>query len=120
MDFIYNLVVLVHLLAMALLVGAYVATLKAPRVSEPMVWGARLVFLSGVALMGMREAIDSLDKPDLIMAKMIVKLVIALAVVACAEIARAKQKRNEPAVNLVHAAGGLAIINVVIAVLWTS
>ena len=118
MNFLYNLVVLVHLLAMATVVGAYAATFKAPRVSEPMVWGARLVFLSGVVIVGLGESVDSLGK-DYNMAKIGTKLIIALAVVACAEIARARQKRDEPAVNLVHAAGGLAIVNVVIAVLWS-
>lgn len=118
MDFLYNIVVLVHLLAMAAVVGAYLMTIKAPYVSEVMVWGARIVLLAGIVIVGLAESVDSLGK-DPIMAKIGVKLIIALAVVAFAEIARAKQKRDEPAVNLVHAAGGLAIVNVVIAVLWT-
>lgn len=116
MDFLYNIVVLVHLLAMAAVVGGYVYALKAPRITESMVWGARIVFLSGVAVVGIGEG--ALDK-EYIMAKIAVKLVVALVVVGLAEVARAKQKRDEPAVNLVHAAGGLAIVNVFIAVLWT-
>lgn len=119
MEFIYNAMVLVHLLSMALVVGAYVATIRSPRVPESMAWGARILFLSGIVIVGLGESIDSLGK-DYNMAKIGVKLIIALAVVACVEIARAKQKRNEPAVNLVHVAGGLAIVNVFIAVLWTS
>ena len=79
MNFLYNLVVLVHLLAMATVVGAYAATFKAPRVSEPMVWGARLVFLSGVVIVGLGESVDSLGK-DYNMAKIGTKLIIALAV----------------------------------------
>ncbi|WP_024793773.1 hypothetical protein [Tomitella biformata] len=118
MDFLYNVVVLVHLLGMAAVVGAYLTTIKAPRVTETMVWGARIVLLAGIIVVGMAESIDSLGK-DPLMAKIAVKLVIALAVVALAEIARARQKRDEPVPNLVRAAGTLAITNVVIAVLWT-
>ena len=48
-----------------------------------------------------------------------VKLVIAVAVVACAEIAAAKERKGEGArPQLVTAAGVLALVNTAIAVLW--
>ena len=56
---------------MAAVVGGYAA--GQPRVSELMVWGARLQIVTGVILVGMAESIDSLGKdPD--MAKIGVKL----------------------------------------------
>lgn len=118
MDFLYNVVVLVHLLGMAAVVGAYASTFTAPRATELMVWGARVTLLAGIVIVGLGEGVKALDK-DYNMAKIGVKLIVALAVVACAEIARARQKRNEPAANLVHVAGGLAVLNVFVAVLWT-
>ncbi len=117
MEFVYNVVVLVHLVAMAAIVGGYLTVIKAPRITEVMVWGARIAFLAGIVLVGLGESVDSLGK-DYNMGKIGVKLLVGLAVVACAEIARAGQKRSEPVVNLVHAAGGLAIVNVIVAVLW--
>ena len=50
-----------------------------------------------------------------------VKLLVAIAVVACAEIAAGKERRGEGArPQLVNAAGALALVNVAIAVLWTT
>ena len=46
-------------------------------------------------------------------------LAIALGVVACAEIAAARERRGQGNPNLVHAAGGLAVLNTLVAVLWT-
>ena len=46
------------------------------------------------------------------------KLVVAIAVVAAAEIAAARAKRGEPKPQLVDAAGALGVLNVLVAVLW--
>jgi len=51
--------------------------------------------------------------------KMAVKLLVAIAVVACAEIAAAKERKGQGArPQLVNAAGALALLNVAVAVLW--
>lgn len=118
MDILYSVFVIVHLLSMAAIVGGYLSVVTKPRINDVMVWGARIAFLVGIIIVGLGEAVESLDR-DYDMVKISVKLVIALVVVACAEIARARQKRGEPVVNLVHAVGGLAIVNVFIAVLWS-
>ncbi|ONM50116.1 hypothetical protein [Nocardia donostiensis] len=116
MGLIYNVVVTTHLLGMAAVVGGYAA--GQPRVSEVMVWGARAQLITGIVLVGMAEAIGSLDK-DLDMMKIGVKLVIAVLVAAFAEISRGDAKRGKAVPWMVHAAGGLAIVNVLIAALWT-
>ena len=116
MDFVYNLVVITHLLGMAAVVGGYAA--GQPKVSEVMVWGARAQIITGVALVGLASAIDSLGKdPD--NAKIGVKLVIAVLVTAFAEMGRADAKRGKDLPWMTHASGGLAIVNVLVAVLWT-
>ncbi|MFE3545335.1 hypothetical protein ACFXK0_20430 [Nocardia sp. NPDC059177] len=116
MDFLYNLVVVAHLLGMAAVVGGFVA--GRPVVSELMVWGARAQLITGVILAGLASGVDSLDKdPDTI--KLAVKLAIAVVVCAFAEISRADAKRGERADWMTDAAGGLAIVNVVVAALWT-
>jgi hypothetical protein len=54
-------------------------------------------------------------------AKIGVKLVVAVAVVACAEIAAAKERKGQgERPRLVTAAGALAVLNAAVAVLWTS
>ncbi|WP_040835398.1 hypothetical protein [Nocardia brevicatena] len=116
MDFVYNVVIVTHLLGMAALVGGYVA--GQPAVNSVMVWGARLQIITGLVLVGMAESIGSLDK-DLNMVKIGVKLVVAFLVAAFAEMGRAEGKRGKELPWMTHAAGGLGIVNVAIATLWT-
>ncbi|WP_067538625.1 hypothetical protein [Nocardia crassostreae] len=116
MDFVYNLMVVAHLLGMAAVVGGYAAS--QPRVSELMVWGARAQLITGIVLVGLAESIDSLGK-DPNMTKIGVKLVVSVAVAAFAEMGRADAKRGKAVPWMTHAAGGLAILNVFIAALWT-
>lgn len=68
------------------------------------------------ALVGLGEAV--LDK-DYDSVKIAVKLVVALAVAALVEIASGRARRGRPAVPvLVHVAGALGVLNVLVAVLW--
>ena len=117
MSFVYDLFVVLHLLGMAAIVGGYLVVAKAPRILPSMVWGARAQLVTGLLLVGMAES--GVGDVKLDHAKIGVKLVVALAVVALAEITRAKDKRGDrynP--NLVHGVGGLAILNVLVAALW--
>ncbi|MFZ2174311.1 MAG: hypothetical protein WAW17_09790 [Rhodococcus sp. (in: high G+C Gram-positive bacteria)] len=117
MSVVYNIFVVIHMLGLAALVGGYFAVLKAPSVTELIVWGARIQLLSGLIIVGIGEgALDKGDDYNHI--KIGVKLLVSLVVVALAEITRAKQKKGAGNPNLVHAIGGLAILNVLIASLW--
>lgn len=121
MDFLYNLFVVTHMLGLAALVGGYlVAVTRSAEGLVPnvvMVWGARLQLLTGLILTGLAEAV--LDgEPN--HAKIGVKLVVSLVVVALTEIAAARARKGQPvAAGMVHGAGVLAIINVLVASLWT-
>ncbi|MFC4128531.1 hypothetical protein [Nocardia rhizosphaerae] len=115
MEFVYNLVVVTHLLGMAALVGGFAAA--RPVVSELMVWGARAQLITGVILAGLASAVDSLDKePDT--TKLAVKLGLAVVVTALAEMGRADAKRGKQINWMTDVAGGLAILNVAVAALW--
>ncbi|MEI4742166.1 hypothetical protein [Rhodococcus erythropolis] len=116
MSVLYNVFVVIHLLGMTALVGSYFTVLKAPSVTEVMVWGARMQFVSGLIIVGLGEG--ALDK-NYIHAKIAVKLVLSLVIVTLAEITRAKQKKGQPNPNLVHVVGGLSIVTVFVAALWT-
>ncbi|WP_280272937.1 hypothetical protein [Nocardia wallacei] len=116
MTFVYNLVVVTHVLGLAAVIGGYASA--RPKVNEVMVWGARAQIVTGLILVGMADGIDSLDK-DLVLAKVIVKLVIAVAVAGLAEVAHADAKRGKVVAWMADAAGGLAIVNVLVALLWT-
>ena len=118
MDFVYNLVVVLHLLGMAALVGGWFAFTRGVASTEVMVWGARAQVLTGLVLVGLAEAVDSLDK-HVDNPKIGVKLVVALAAAGCIEIARGRARRTgAEARGLVQAAGGLGVLNVLVAALW--
>lgn len=120
MDFIYNLTVVAHMLGLAALVGGYlVAMTRSAEGLVPntvMVWGARVQLLTGLILVGIAEgALDA----EVNQMKIGVKLVVAIAVAALTEIAAAKARKGQPvAGGMVHAAGALAIVNVLVASLW--
>jgi hypothetical protein len=115
METVEHLLVLAHLLGMAAIVGSAVFVARGV-VTPALVWGARAQLLTGILLVGLAEAGED---DDLNMAKITVKLLVAIAVVACAEIAAAKERKGqEPRPQLVNAAGVLALLNVLVAVLW--
>lgn len=111
-----NVMVVLHLVGMAAIVGGWFAYRFGAKALAPIVWGARAQLVTGLILVGLNEA----NKDPLNHVKIAVKLVVAIAVAACAEIARARSKRGEEAGQLVDAAGVLAIVNTAIAVLWVT
>lgn len=120
MEFVYNLFVVAHMLGLAALVGGYLVALSGtaeglvPNVV--MVWGARVQLLTGVILVGLAEgALDA----EVNTTKISVKLVVAISVTALTEIAAARNRKGKAvAPGMVHAAGALAIVNVLVASLW--
>ena len=115
MEILVGLAVVLHLLGMASIAGGWLATyLGAARGLNVLVWGARAQLLIGLLLVGLVQ----MNKEDLNWAKIAVKLVVALAVVACAEIANARSRKGQAQPVLVNAAFGLMLVNVFVAVLW--
>jgi hypothetical protein len=114
MDFVKDLFVFLHLLGVAAIVGSALFVARG-RVTPALLWGARLQVLVGLVLVGIDEAGDD----PVNHAKIGVKLVVALAVVACAEIAGAAERKGAASrPNLVLAAGLLGLLNTAVAVFW--
>lgn len=114
MDTLYELLAVIHLLGMAALVGGWLVSLRANVMNTVMVWGARIQLLTGVLLVGVAEMGDG----ELDHVKVGVKLVIAVIVAGLVEAAAAKERRGEEAPSLRNSAGGLAVLNVLVASLW--
>ena len=114
MELLTNLVVVLHLLGLAAIIGSAVFVSRGIP-TQALVWGARAQIITGLLLVGLNEAGDD----PLNHTKIGVKLVIAIAVAACAEIAAGRERRGQGNPQLVHAAGALAVLNTAIAVLWT-
>lgn len=112
MALVYDLLVVLHFLGLAAVIGGYLAVVRSPRIVAGMLHGALLQLVTGILLVGLAEA--ALDR-DLDNGKITVKLLVGLAVAVIAFLARRKPEYGPGAV---HAVGGLAILNVLVAVLW--
>ena len=108
----YSLLVL-HFIGLAAILGPFLDQLRADtkRITTAMVWGARAQILTGIALVGLAYAND--HEPDNV--KIAVKLVIALAVVAIAEMSR---KKTGDVGWAYWAVGALTTLNIIVAVAW--
>lgn len=115
MIIVYNILVFLHIVGAAMIVGIWIGNIKKPTVHPRQFDGAALQLLTGVAMMGLIPALDI----DANYAKLGLKLVIALAVGVLAFIGRRKYKNGEDiSKGLAHSVGGLALVNVAIATLW--
>ena len=115
MNIVYNIVVFLHIVGAAMIVGIWIGQMKKPTVHPRQFDGAMLQLLTGLVLMGLIPALDM----DANYAKLGIKLVIALAVGVLAFIGRRKYKAGQPvSPGLAHAVGGLALLNIAIATIW--
>ena len=112
MTFIFNLILVLHFLGLASLIGGFLVQIKTkPReVNTAMAHGVLLQLVTGVLLVGMSYAIyDSGPNNTKIAIKLLVTLVVAAVVFA---------NRKKPSISdgTWAAIGGLSILNVIIAV----
>ncbi|GAA1776872.1 hypothetical protein [Nostocoides vanveenii] len=118
MEILTNVLVLIHLIGMAAIVGGWISLrvrgVESGRGLSVVVWGARFQILTGLALVGIHES----QKDPLNHAKIGVKLAIALACAACAEMAAARARRGSGDSKLIDYAGVLGILNTAVAALW--
>jgi uncharacterized membrane protein (UPF0136 family) len=115
MSFVYELLVVLHLLGMAILVGGYLTVVRAPRIVPGMLHGALTQLVTGIAMVALRDsgAVSGEDPLDHL--KIAVKLTVALVVFVLIWVNR---RREQVPAGAVHAIGGLAVLNVLVAVLW--
>lgn len=119
MDFIYNLIVVLHFIGLASVVGGFLVQMRsAEKGVNPAMWhGALVQLVTGVAMVGLIEsgAYTGYDG-DLDMAKISVKLAFTVIITVLAFVGR---KKTPPQVGFWGAIGALSIANIFIAVLWT-
>ena len=88
MNIVYNVMVFLHIVGAAMIVGIWIGQMKKPSVHPRQFDGAALQLLTGVAMMGLIPALDM----DANYAKLGIKLVIALVVAVLAFIGSRKFK----------------------------
>src|SRR5690625_3411368 len=126
MEKFYLVIVVLHLLSWALVLGGWFATLRKPQVTPGMMHGSFGALLFGFILMGMAMSDAIPRNPDHM--KLGIKGVIAIVVVVLLAIAkRPMAAQSEAALAattssgsrvLINLAGVLVIVNVAIAVIW--
>ena len=115
MNIVYNIVVFLHIVGAAMIVGIWIGNMKKPTVHPRQFDGAALQLITGIVMMGLIPALDM----DANYFKLGIKFAIALAVGVLAFIGRRKYKKGEDiSKGLAHSVGGLALLNVAIATLW--
>lgn len=115
MDVVYNLILVIHLVAWAVILGGWLTRLREPRVVPGVLHAALTAVVAGIAMVGIASASDAVDDPN--NAKIGVKLVVALVVTALAWVGHRKGSDVKP--GIVHTMGALTVANIAVAALWT-
>lgn len=119
MEFLYQFLLVGHFIGLAAIVGPFLVQMrKNSDFAIAAVFGGAIVQLvTGILMTGVGEGLDR----DFDYTKIIVKLVIAAVVFVAALLGwlRARKGTNDRSIKpFFHAAGGLALVNVVLAVFW--
>jgi cytochrome bd-type quinol oxidase subunit 2 len=121
MDFVFNVIVVLHFVGLAALLGGFIVQMKSAEkgVNAAMWHGALTQLVTGVLMMGLIESgvVGAGDPPEWLRWKLTVKLLITVVVAILAFLGR---RRSGAQVGLWGAIGGLTLVNVVIAVFWSS
>lgn len=117
MDLALSATLFLHLLGTAALVGGWLGTFRRPTVLGVQHVGAWIQLASGMLLVGLLEMND--DGGPVNHAKIGVKLLILIGALVAAFVGRRRVAKGEAVpTGVAHAVGGLALINVALAVFW--
>ncbi|NEB10585.1 hypothetical protein G3I32_17295 [Streptomyces coelicoflavus] len=117
MDVLIHIFVGLHIVGIAALLGGFLTQMKAmgqgaARFTPAMLHGALTMLVTGAVLIGLNQAQDNaVDN-----VKMGVKLAVLIVILGLVYVKRDEEKVEKPLFGLV---GGLTLVNVFIAVLWT-
>ena len=116
MDFLHDVLTLLHLVGFAALFGGFFTQLKAkePVVNNAMLHGALTQLVTGVLLVGLASSIDD-DEYVVDNVKIAVKLAVVLVITVLVFVNR---RRQAIARGLLFGIGGLTLVNAAIAVFW--
>ena len=122
MDILHSIVLVLHFLGLAAIIGSFFVQMrrKSDFVLAPMLAGAITQVVTGLALVGLAQAaIAGGADFEINNAKIAVKLIIAVIVLGAAIAAVVVQRRGGRVQPFFHTAGGLAVVNVLVAVFWS-
>ena len=115
MEILREILLTLHLLGMAIIVGGYFTVIRSPKVLPGMLHASYLQLITGLLLMGLAEMGDG----EVNHMKIGIKLLLAIAVTVFAIIGKRKEKANPDqgaSAAMSHATGWAAIAAVIVAV----
>jgi hypothetical protein len=115
MEFLYNVFVFLHFASWALVFGGSIASMRTKALYKGVSHGAMGAVVAGVIMVGIAEMAGPFGA-ELNMAKIGVKLVIALAVAVLAVLA--VRKGEDVSKGLKGSVLGLTLVNILVAVFW--
>lgn len=123
MEFLYHVFVALHFVGWAIVLGGYIASIKSPGLYRGVFHGAATALVAGVLMVGIAEMGDLWADGGPSMAKIGVKLVIALIIAVLAFLAKRQGSKGDNgtgavAPGLKHSIGALTLVNILVAVFW--
>lgn len=117
MQFVYNVLVFLHFVGLASLLGGFLVQMRSPEkgVNPAMLHGALTQLVTGLLMVGIVESNLLPDEEPLNMMKISAKLLVVLVITVLAFIGR---RKTGPQVGLWGVIGGLTLLNVALAVFW--
>lgn len=117
MDVLINVFVALHIIGIASLLGGFLTQMKAmgegaARFSPAMLHGALTMLVTGVALVGLNQA----DDQTVNNLKIGIKMAVLVVILALVYVKRDEERVEKP---VFAAVGGLTVVNIFIATLWT-
>ena len=117
MDVLINVFVALHIIGIASLLGGFLTQTKAmrdgtARFNAPMLHGALTMLITGVALVGLNQA----DDQSVNNLKIGIKLAVLVVILGLVYVKRDEERVDKA---LFGAVGGLTVVDIFIATLWT-
>lgn len=115
MDIVYSILVVLHLVGWAIVLGGVLAKMREPALASGVLHGVLTALVTGILLVGVAEATSG-GPEEINHIKIGVKLIIALVVTGMAIYGR----RNTEVVKTGYlgAIAGLTVVNIALAVIW--
>jgi len=114
MDLVYNVLVVLHLIGWAIVLGGTLVNLRTPKIATGVLHGILTALVTGILMVGLASSGVAGHEPN--NTKVAVKLVVAAVVAVLVFLGSRKPSRVTT--GYLGAIAGLTALNVAIAVLW--
>lgn len=114
MEFLYDVFTVLHFVGWAIVLGGYFVSMRTPGLNKGVFHGAATAAVAGILMVGVAEMGGLWDDGGPSMAKIGVKLTIAVVIAVLAFLAVRQGDKVAP--TLKHTIGGLTLVNIVVAV----